>query len=146
MPDKFKDDVVKTPHSTKRKIQGREIPQLLEAIRCGEPKDQKDALALLCPCRNPRYDIEIWRTIFNAQTSANSIEARDQAGHAIGTLRERARKDPRSQDLIRRLNEEGVGGAEIADAVPVWEPILRGEGLYIPRFEATSRSKANRRR
>ena len=128
------------------KIHGKEIPQLLETIRCGDPKDQKDALTLLCPCRNPRYDIEIWRTIISAQTSADSIEARDQAGHAIGTLRERARTDPRSQELILRLKEEGVGGAELAAAVPTWQPILRGDGLYIPRFVAMPRSKANRRR
>ncbi len=146
MPEQPPHDDKKTPRRAKRKITTREIPKLLEIIACGDPKAQKEVLELLCPCRNPRYDIAVWRTIFRARKEDPSGEVRDQAGHAIGTLSERARTDPRSQDLIRRLEEEGLAEQGLIDAVPVWQPSLRGNGLYIPRFEHSPRSRANRRR
>jgi hypothetical protein len=127
------------------KVRSRDLPQLLETISCGDAKSQKAALELLCPCRNPRYDLEVWRAIFAAYAEATNPGVRDQAGHAIGTLRERAKDDPRSQELIARLQAEGLDDHSLTDAVPVWIPNLRGNGLYIPRYEPPRRSKANRR-
>lgn len=147
MPDEF-DPPPPTPKRRERpaKVRSRDLPQLLETISCGDAKDQKAALELLCPCRNPRYDLDVWRTIFKAYAESQNPGVRDQAGHAIGTLRERAREDPRSQELIARLTAEGLDQHSLSEAVPVWQPNLRGNGLYIPRFEPPPRSKANRRR
>lgn len=128
------------------RVRSRDLPELLEAIACGDAKSQKAALELLCPCRNPRYDLEVWRAIFTAYAEATHPGVRDQAGHAIGTLRERAKDDPRSQELIARLQAEGLDSHSLSDAVPVWVPNLRGNGLYIPRYEPPRRSRANRRR
>ena len=128
------------------KVRSRDLPKLLETISCGDPKSQKAALELLCPCRNPRYDLDVWRAIFTAYAEATHPGVRDQAGHAIGTLKERAKDDPRSQELIARLHAEGLDSHSLSEAVPVWVPNLRGNGLYIPRCEPASRSRANRRR
>ncbi|HLV80395.1 MAG TPA: hypothetical protein VKT32_08935, partial [Chthonomonadaceae bacterium] len=62
------------------------------------------------------------------------------------TLRERARTDPRSQELLLWLAQQNIASFRLESAVPVWQPNLRGNGLYIPRFEHSPRSKANRRR
>lgn len=128
------------------KVRSRDLPELLETISCGDAKSQKAALELLCPCRNPRYDLDVWRTIFAAFAEATEPGVRDQAGHAIGTLRERAKDDPRSQELIARLKAEGLDSHSLSEAVPEWIPNLRGNGLYIPRYEPAPRSRANRRR
>ena len=147
MPDKF-DPALQPATVLKRraKVRSGDLPKLLETISCGDAKSQQAALALLCPCRNPRYDLDVWRAIFTAYAEATNPGVRDQAGHAIGTLRERAKDDPRSQELIARLQEEGLDSHSLTDAVPVWVPNLRGNGLYIPRYEPSPRSRANRRR
>ena len=147
MPDKT-DPALPPEAALKRraKVRSRDLPELLETLSCGDPKSQKATLELLCPCRNPRYDLEVWRAILAAYAEAEDHDVRDQAGHAIGTLRDRAREDPRSQELIARLQEEGLDSHSLGEAVPVWQPNLRGNGLYIPRFEPPPRSKANRRR
>jgi len=147
MPDKI--DPAQLPAvvlGRRAKVRSRDLPELLETISCGDPKSQKAALELLCPCRNPRYDLDVWRAIFTAHAESTNPGVRDQAGHAIGTLRERAKEDPRSQELIARLQEEGLDSHSLGDAVPIWIPNLRGNGLYIPRFEPSPRSRANRRR
>lgn len=128
------------------KVRSRDLPELLETISRGDAKSQKAALELLCPCRNPRYDLDVWRAIFTAHAESKNPGVRDQAAHAIETLRERAKEDPRSQELIARLKAEGLDNHSLSEAVPEWIPNLRGNGLYIPRFERSSRSRANRRR
>ncbi len=147
MPDKIDPELQPAVVLERRaKVRSRDLPALLETISCGDPKSQKAALELLCPCRNPRYDLDVWRTIFTAYADATNPGVHDQAGHAIGTLRERAKDDPRSQELIARLIAEGLDSHSLGDAVPEWIPNLRGNGLYIPRYEHSPRSKANRRR
>lgn len=130
------------------KITSRDVPRLLETLACDDPHAQKDALRLLCPCRNRRYDKEVWVAIFQTYACAEGIEVRDQALHAIETLRLRARTDPRTQELLRWLSDQDVLMPGFEEAVPVWKPRGRGglDGLYIPRFEHSPRSRANRRR
>jgi hypothetical protein len=128
------------------KITSRDIPRLLESLDCDNPQAKQHTLHLLCPCRNVRYDKEVWLAIFRTFATTDDRVVRDQAGHAIGTLRTRARNDPRSQELVQWLTEQGVQVPGLQEAVPVWQPNLRGDGLYIPRFEHSSRSKTNRRR
>jgi hypothetical protein len=128
------------------RITWRDVPRLLETLSCGDEDDKKETLQLLCPCRNRRYDKEVWLAIFEAYQNAPGHGVRDQAGHAIGTLIERARTDPRSQELLRWLEQQGAVTEALDDKIPTWIPNLRGNGLYIPRYEHSSRSKANRRR
>lgn len=147
MPEKRDPNLQLTNVLNRRaKVRSHDLPELLETISCGDPKSQKAALELLCPCRNPRYDLDVWRAIFIAYAEAKNPGVRDQAAHAIETLRERAKEDPRSQELIARLKAEGLDNHALSDAVPEWIPNLRGNGLYIPRFERSPRSRANRRR
>ena len=124
----------------------RDVPRLLETLSCGEADAKTHTLELLCPCRNRRYDKEVWLAIFDAYENGENGTVRDQAGHAIDTLRERARTDPRTQELLLWLAQQNIASFKLESAVPVWKPNLRGNGLYIPRFEHAPRSKANRKR
>lgn len=135
-----------TKRKERERVTARDMPRLMEILACGDWEAQKRTLTLLCPCRNPQYDRHVWRTIFEAYENAETGAVRDQAGHAIGTLLERGRTDPRSQELLTWLAEQGVcSSLALKEAVPVWQP-RQGSGLYIPRFERSPRSKANRRR
>jgi hypothetical protein len=131
-----------------RKVRSRDIPRLLETLTYGDAGAQCSTLRMLCPCRNVRYDEEVWLAIFRAYESSDRTGVRHDALHAIGTLLERARTDPRTQDLLRRLVEKGVRSISLESAIPTWRPISRNDtvnGLVIPRWERSHRSKANRR-
>ncbi len=130
------------------KVTSQDVPRLLETLACADPHAQKDALQLLCPCRNRRYDQELWLAICRAYQEGDTGGVRDQAGHAIETLRQRARTDPRSQKLVLWLTEQGALSLPLDRIVPEWQPTGRAglNSLYIPRFERSPRSKANRRR
>ena len=66
-----------------RRITARDVPRLLETLN-GCDDEAKDAvLRDLCPCRNRRYDREVWAAIYDAYEQG---ETRHQAAHAIGTL------------------------------------------------------------
>lgn len=130
------------------KVRSRDIPHLLEILTYGDVSAQCSTLRLLCPCRNVRYDEEVWLAIFRAYESSDKTGVRHDALHVIGTLLERARTDPRSQDLLRRLVERGVRSLSLETSIPTWRPISRNDpvnGLTIPRWERSHRSKANRR-
>jgi hypothetical protein len=131
-----------------RKVTTRDVPDLLDALEGDDPDAKHEALRLLCPCRNRRYDREVWLAIFRAYECAETGSERDQALHAIGTLIERARTDPRSQELLRWLADQEVSSMPLEEAIPAWRP--RGElalaGPLIPRWERPRRSRANRRR
>ena len=135
-------------HDTKRRVKSRDIPEMLDLLACGDPKAHADALTLLCPCRNVRYDKEVWTAIFRAEQCSEDRVVRDRAGHAIGTLRERARTDPRSQSLVAWLVQEGVAPAALAEVIPEWRPwpIVTANGIAIPRYEAPTRSRHKRQR
>lgn len=129
-----------------RKLTFRDVLEMLEALACSDTEMQKNTLQMLCPCRNRVYDRQVWIAIFEAYEQADTGEVRDQAFHAIDTLLQRARTDPRSQELLTWLTEQGINRLPIEDFIPVWQPHLRGNGLYIPRFEPSPRSRSNRRR
>ena len=124
------------------------IPRLLRELNSEDCTEQREALRLSCPCRNVRYDRELWRMIFDVYESAQTVLVRDQALHAIETLLQRARTDPRSQELLRWLADNGVTSLNVEDKIPVWQPVGRGglNGLYIPRYEHSPRSRRNCRR
>ncbi len=130
------------------KVTSQDLPRLLDILEGDQPEEKQKVLRLLCPCRNPHYNKEVWKTVFLAAETGEDGQVRDQAQHAIGTLRERARTDPRSQDLLLQLAEEGVALPGLQDSIPVWDPLGRAglNGLYIPRYEAPVRSKKNRAR
>ena len=131
-----------------QKIKSRDVPRLLEQLACGDANAQAETLTLLCPCRNVRYDKEVWTAIFQAAQCSTSRHVKDRAGHAIGTLKERARTDPRSQELVRWLVEEGIAPAEMEDVIPQWKPYLFGDlnGIPIPRYVKLHRTPKNRAR
>lgn len=128
------------------KVTSQDMPRLLEILEGEDSEEKQKVLRLLCPCRNPHYNRAVWKKVFLAAESGEDGHVRDQAQHAIGTLRERARTDPRSQDLLLQLAEEGIVLPELADILPVWNPRGRGglNGLYIPRYEIHSRTRKNR--
>ena len=138
----------KKPDKRQEKITSRDIPRLMEMLSCGDPHEQQETLRLLCPCRNARYDREVWRDIFRVREESDAPHVRDQAGHAIQTLFENARTDPRSQELLQWLASEGMDVPPLENLIPEWRPGGRAglNGLYIPRYERSPRSKANRRR
>jgi hypothetical protein len=121
---------------------------MLATLSCGDPKEQTETLKLLCPCRNRRYDREVWLAIFQAYESGVTGDVRDQALHAIETLRERAKADPRTQELVVWLLEQKVTQLPLDEVLPEWKPAGRAgmNGLYIPRYEPSPRSKRNRRK
>lgn len=131
----------------KIKVTSRDIPRLLETLQCAGPLEQSATLTQLCPCRNVRYEQEIWRAIFAAREAEAPI-VRDRAQHAIETLRERAKIDPRTQELLRDLIAEGICPDSFEAAIPTYRPnpYENLNGLFIPRFEHPRRSKINRRR
>lgn len=133
------------PH---QRVTSKDVPRLLELLSCGDPDAQQRTLQTLCPCRNVRYDKEVWLAIFHAYEDGENGHVRDQAGHAIDTLLTRARTDPRSQRLLHWLAEQGIASLPLEHNVPVWDPLGRAglNGVYIPRYERAPRSKANRRR
>jgi hypothetical protein len=130
------------------KVDWRRVPEMLAALHGDDPDARHRALRLLCPCRNRRYDREVWLAILRIYEESGVGTERDDAGHAIGTLLERARTDPRSQELLRWLAGQGVTSLPLEAAVPVWQPrSLPGRGgLRIPPIERAPRSRANRRR
>lgn len=130
------------------KVTSQDMPNLLDILEGDEPEEKQKALRLLCPCRNPHYNKEVWKTVILAAESDEDGHVRDQAWHAIDTLRKRARTDPRSQELLLQLAEEGVVLPGLEDILPVWTPRGRAGlgGLYIPRYEPHSRTKKNRAR
>ena len=131
-----------------KRVRSRDIPKLLDTLACDDPTAQADTLTLLCPCRNVRYDKEVWVAIFRAAQSSENHIVRDKAGHAIGTLRERARTDPRSQALVNWLVEQELAPRDLVEAVPTWRPWLgfNINGLAIPRYEAPVHSRHKRQR
>jgi hypothetical protein len=131
-----------------RRVRSRDIPELLELLACGDPKAQAETLTLLCPCRNVRYDKEVWAAIFHASRCGVDGTVRDKAEHAIGTLRERARTDPRSQALVGWLVEQGVAPPLLEDAIPAWRPRPSADlnGIAIPPYERPARSPHKRQR
>ena len=130
------------------KVTSWDMPCLLDILEGDQPEDKQKVLRLLCPCRNPHYNKDVWKTVFQAAETGEEGTVRDQAQHAIQTLRERARTDPRSQELLVELVEEGIVVAGLEDILPVWNPQGRAglNGLYIPRYEVPSRSRKNRAR
>jgi hypothetical protein len=148
-PDRVKKQEPTREPRPKDRIRSNDLPRLLETLSCGDPHDQQKALQLLCPCRNARYDQEVWLAIFRAYESGEvGGHVRDQAFHAIETLRQRAKTDPRSQRLIQWLIDNGVTSLPLDENIPIWKPTGRAglDGLYIPRYEPASRSRRNRRR
>lgn len=127
------------------KIAPGELPRLLQALRGEDPDAKARALRLLCPCRNRRYDREVWLAIMEAYEDASTGRERDQAGHAVGTLLERARIDPRSQELLCWLAQQREWSLPLEDAIPTWKRRPAG-GPFVPPYERPRRSRSNRRR
>lgn len=135
-----------------RRITARDVPRILETLNGCDDEAKHDALRDLCPCRNRRYDKEVWAAIYDAYEKGDAA-IRDQAGHAIGTLQGRIRTDPRSQGLAGWLAQEIPAAAALALHIPVWnpKPVFAAPGknakpLAVPRFERTHRSKKNKQR
>src|SRR5438045_6101121 len=114
------------------------MPRIRETRAEGDGDARRDALRRLCPCRARRYDREVWLAIFRAYGEAEEDGIRDQAQHAIETLRQRVRADPRSQELVRWLAEQEGIEMELETAIPVWNPRPRG-APPVPRWERPRR-------
>jgi hypothetical protein len=138
------------PEKTRR-ITARDVPNILETLDGCDDEAKQEALRDLCPCRNRRYDKEVWAAIYDAYETGDAA-IRDQAGHAIETLQGRIPTDPRSQELARWLANEVPAAAGLALRIPVWNPkptFALGKNvkpLAVPHFQRTHRSRKNKRR
>ena len=133
------------------RVTSRDVPRLLDILESDDDEAQCDALRNLCPCRNRRYDKEVWLAILHVYAETDSAAVRDSASHAMETLRGRAKTDPRSQELLRWLAaQEPELAAPLENAVPVWydkTTLSRPtRNLVIPRWERSHRSRANKQR
>lgn len=144
--DTMPDSKRKPERQQSQRLAMQHLQAIEDTLACGTHEDQKELLTALCPCRNRRYDQNVWAAIFRSAHDGETGAIRDQAHHAIGTLMERARTDPRTQELLLKLREQGAVSQTVEDSIPTWRPNLRGNGLYIPRFQHSPRSKTNRRR
>lgn len=127
-----------------RRLTSRDVPNVLDALCGGDQDAQHEALFRMCPCRNRRYDKEVWLEIFRICEESPDGVIRDRARHAIDTLRQRVRTDPRSQELVQWLADQGTLTFTLEGEIPEWRP--RVQGLKIPRPERARRSRVNRRR
>src|SRR5437763_1079453 len=127
------------------KITPDDLPRLMETLTGDSAEAQKQALRLLCPCRNRVYDRDVWVEIYRALDSPLGEEVRDRAKHAVKTLEERAKQSEDAQELLEWLADEEVTSHPVAEAIPEWRP-RPADGLPVPRWERSRRSKANRRR
>jgi hypothetical protein len=66
---------------------------------------QLEVLRLLCPCRNVCRDADVWRRVMSLYTTSrhHSGEVREAAHHAVKSLRERARMDTQTAELLRAI-------------------------------------------
>jgi hypothetical protein len=96
-----------------------ELPDRMEVLARLDSGDRDTLVAILralCPCGNVCYDDEIWRSMVVLIGTSTEFVVREQARHALITLRERSRIDTRARDLLRRLAEQGLG----ARVYPPW--------------------------
>jgi hypothetical protein len=129
-----------------RPVTSRDIPRLLAILNGCDDEAKPEALRSLCPCRNRRYDEEVWRAVFAALDSPDAA-VRDDAQHVVAELRARVRTDPRTQELLGRLAAEVPAAAALTHNVPVWyEKAPLPKGLVVPRFERGHRSSKNKQR
>jgi hypothetical protein len=133
-----------------RPVTSRDLEGMLEVLDGGDCGLKVEVLTDLCPCRNRRYDRPLWAAIFRAYHTTRNRAVRDQADHAIQTLLQRAPRDPRTQELLRWLSEQGVSTLPLEASIPVWNPRPRSvNGIPIPPRPSRStghRSRSNRRR
>lgn len=145
------------PHDGTGRLRRRTVPPItaraadtiIEALAEGDVETQCELLEALCPCRNRIYSRDVWRAIFDLRDRTESPTVRDKASHAIGTLQERVRTDPRSQELAGWLADEVDSAAFLGAAIPVWNPRSPRKGPKlppIPRFERGHRSRPNKQK
>ena len=94
-------------------------------------------LTRLCPCRNRVYDREVWTRLFVVRESDDS-QVRQAAKHAIHTLLDNAKTDPRSQELLLRLPPDLTGDLDL-------QGLLARIGMHGPQHRPT-RKPVNRRK
>lgn len=141
-------DARQTKKLEARRLDSRATLALLEVLRGEDTTAQCAALRALCPCRNRRYDKEVWIEIFRLFRTTSDNRVRDGAQHAIDTLKNRVRSDPRSQELVRKVAPFDPRARELIHRIPTHrEPMAATQStLVIPGWERSPRSRRNRRR
>lgn len=71
------------------KIHLDELPKVVRMLDKGSIEEKCYALRVLCPCRNPIYNHEVWQKIFRAKQNSRSVG--HDADHAIDTFRQHIR-------------------------------------------------------
>ncbi|MBI1929818.1 hypothetical protein HYR99_36905 [Candidatus Poribacteria bacterium] len=89
----------------RKRISPDELPELVRALDYGTSEEQSHALRVLCPCRSQVCDSEVWLKIFRA-TESDAPEVRNDANHAIATLKDIAVRDLRAWQLILQWQED----------------------------------------
>lgn len=131
-----------------KRITPEELPRVLQTLRDGAARAQCDALRRLCPCRSRCYEPQVWLSILHMWANTHDEQVRHQAQHAIDTLQNRTRTDPRSQELVRKLAPFDPRARELSRRIPTYrEPMTDAQStLVVPNWERTPRSRRNRRR
>lgn len=101
---------------SKKRVLPTELPQLLQELNEGNHQAQRDILRRLCPCRSRCYEGEAWLAIFHIYHTSQAEEVRNQAEHAIETLRQFAQVSARAEELVRWLAE--AHSIELPDKEP----------------------------
>ncbi|MBV9470878.1 MAG: hypothetical protein JO316_14505 [Abitibacteriaceae bacterium] len=112
---------------SKKRILPAELPQLLQELNEGDHQTQRDILRRLCPCRSRCYEGEAWLAIFHVYYTSQAEEVRNQAEHAIETLRQFSAVSARAEELVRWLAE--AHSLELPDKEP--KPAARRKPVKI---------------
>lgn len=78
---------------------------LLVSMNSGNTKSRCNTLRNVCPCRNNQRDIGVWREVFR-KAAEGSMNERNQAAHAIGTLLQKAQRSAQWRDVVHRLERD----------------------------------------
>ena len=78
---------------------------LVVSMNSGNTQSRCNALRDVCPCRNNQRDLGVWREVFRKAVEG-SMNERNQAAHAIGTLLQKAPRSAQWRDVVHRLERD----------------------------------------
>ena len=77
---------------------------LIGSLHDGSYYARCNALRNLCPCRNNRREIEVWREIFD-RAIHGGLQERKAAAHVIGTLIDKGMRSAKWRSILHQLSD-----------------------------------------